>query len=111
MDVNSLLSEEFIAFSKKIEHIFEQKKAKKMELKAFYEKINADLKALDEEAAAAKADFENGKTVVPDPEPTPEPVHPEPTPTPEPTPEPVHPEPAPTPEPTPEPTPGSKMRR
>ena len=103
MDVNNLLSEEFIAFSKKIEQIFEQKKAKKLELKAFYEKINADLKALDEEAAAAKADFENGKTVVPDSEPEPAPA-----PTPEPTP--PAPEPEPTPEPTPEPAPTTQVR-
>ena len=105
MDVNNLLSEEFIAFSKKIEQIFEQKKAKKMELKAFYEKINADLKALDEEAAAAKADFENGKTVTPEPEPTPTPA-PEPEPTPAPAPEP-----APIPEPTPEPEPPAPQAR
>lgn len=65
--VIELLTEEFIAFSKKIEKIFEEKKAKKMELKAFYDKINADLKALDEEAAAAQEEFDTfrkGENVV-----------------------------------------------
>lgn len=56
--VTDLLTEEFIVFSRKIEKIFEEKKAKKMELRAFYEKINADLKALDEEAAAAQEEFD-----------------------------------------------------
>jgi hypothetical protein len=56
--VTDLLTDEFIAFSKKIEKIFEEKKAKKVELKAFYDKINADLKALDDEAAAAQEEFD-----------------------------------------------------
>lgn len=56
--VVDLLTDEFIAFSKKIEKIFEEKKAKKLELKAFYDKINADLKALDDEAALAQEEFD-----------------------------------------------------
>jgi len=56
--VSDLLSDEFIAFSKKIEKIFEEKKAKKMELKAFYDKINLDLKSLEEEAAIAQEEFD-----------------------------------------------------
>ena len=56
--VTDLLTEEFIVFSKKIEIIFEEKKAKKAELKAFYEKINADLTSLDDEATEAKKEFD-----------------------------------------------------
>ena len=62
---SDLLTDEFIIFSKKIEQIFEKKKAKKLELKAFYDKINVDLKALDEEAVAAQLEFEKGRDLVP----------------------------------------------
>lgn len=54
-----LLTEEFVSFSKRIAEIFEAKKAKKQELKNFYEKIQAELKALEEEAKEAEAEFES----------------------------------------------------
>lgn len=56
-----LLTDEFIAFSQKIAQIFEAKKAKKLELKNFYEKIQNEIKVLEEEAKAAEADFESFK--------------------------------------------------
>lgn len=54
-----LLTEEFVSFSKRIAEIFEAKKAKKQELKNFYEKIQAELKALEDEAKEAEAEFES----------------------------------------------------
>lgn len=60
-ELNWLLTEEFLTFSKKIEKIIEEKKAKKVELKAFYDKINLELKALDEEATSVQVEFENFK--------------------------------------------------
>lgn len=56
-----LLTEEFVTFSKRIAEIFEAKKSKKLELKNFYEKIQSDLKALEEEAKEAEVEFENFK--------------------------------------------------
>jgi len=56
-----LLTDEFVAFSQKIAQIFEAKKAKKLELKNFYEKIQNEIKVLEEEAKAAEADFESFK--------------------------------------------------
>lgn len=56
-----LLTEEFVAFSKKISQIFEDKKAKKLELKNFYEKIQLELKSLEEEAKKAEKEFEEFK--------------------------------------------------
>lgn len=53
-----LLTDEFVAFSQKIAQIFEAKKAKKLELKNFYEKIQSELKFLEEEAKAAESEFE-----------------------------------------------------
>jgi prefoldin subunit 5 len=53
-----LLTEEFVEFSQKIAKIFEAKKAKKLELKTFYEKIQNELKTLEDEAKQAEQDFE-----------------------------------------------------
>lgn len=53
-----LLTDEFVAFSQKISQIFEAKKAKKLELKNFYEKIQNEIKTLEEEAKTAEAEFE-----------------------------------------------------
>lgn len=53
-----LLTEEFVEFSQKIARIFEAKKAKKLELKNFYEKVQAELKALEDEAKKAEHEFE-----------------------------------------------------
>jgi hypothetical protein len=56
-----LLTDEFVAFSQKIAQIFESKKAKKLELKNFYEKIQLELKNLEEEAKLAESEFESFK--------------------------------------------------
>lgn len=56
--IDVLLTDEFVAFSEKIKDILDRKKAKKLELKTFYEKIQVDLKSLDDEATAAKTEFE-----------------------------------------------------
>lgn len=56
-ETNLLLTPEFMAFSDKIKSIFEEKNLKKAELKAFYEKTTADIKALDAKAKAAEDEF------------------------------------------------------
>jgi len=56
-----LLTEEFVEFSKKISQIFEDKKIKKLELKTFYEKVQLELKALEEEAKTLELAFEEFK--------------------------------------------------
>jgi len=56
-----LLTEEFVEFSQKIASIFEAKKAKKLELKTFYERIQNELKVLEDEAKQAEQDFESFK--------------------------------------------------
>ena len=43
-----LLTDEFVAFSQKISKIYEDKKNKKLELKNFYEKIQTELKDLED---------------------------------------------------------------
>lgn len=53
-----LLTEEFVDFSQKISRIFEAKKTKKLELKNFYEKIQNELKVLEDEAKQAEQEFE-----------------------------------------------------
>jgi biopolymer transport protein ExbB/TolQ len=60
-DASILLSDEFIAFAERIKSIHEKKKAKKAELKLVYDKITAELKALDAEASAAEAAFDEWK--------------------------------------------------
>jgi len=60
-EMNWLLTDEFVAFSAKIKDIHERKKTKKSELKAFYDKIQVDIKALEEEAKDAEDEFQNWK--------------------------------------------------
>ena len=60
-NVNVLLSDEFIAFSNKIAHIHAEKKRKKQELKAFYDKVQLELAALDDQAKAEYLQFEEWK--------------------------------------------------
>jgi transcription antitermination factor NusG len=58
MDESSyLLSDEFINFANKVKSIHEEKKAKKSELKAFYDKIQLELKALDAKAKTLEDEF------------------------------------------------------
>lgn len=57
-----LLTDEFFEFSKKISEIYEHKKKKKEELKIFFEKIQSELKAFEEEANTLSVQFENWKT-------------------------------------------------
>lgn len=66
-DLNWLLTDEFVTFSVKIKDILDRKKAKKGELKAFYEKIQVDFKEFDDEAATAKEEFETFKKGYPGP--------------------------------------------
>lgn len=61
-ELNWLLTDEFVAFSEKIKDIHSRKKAKKQELKEFYEKILLDFNALDEEAKDAEDAFHKWKT-------------------------------------------------
>lgn len=60
-ELNWLLTDEFVAFSAKIATIHEKKKAKKQELKEFYEKIQTDLKAFDAQAKDAEDEFQKWK--------------------------------------------------
>lgn len=61
-DLNWLLTDEFVTFSNKIKEIVDLKKAKKAEMKSFYEKIQNDLKKLDEDANLAREEFETFKS-------------------------------------------------
>jgi hypothetical protein len=60
-EMNWLLTDEFVSFSSKIKDIHERKKAKKAELKVFYDKIQLDIKALEEEAKDAEDEFQKWK--------------------------------------------------
>lgn len=60
-EMNWLLTDEFVAFSAKIKSIHERKKAKKAELKVFFDKIQVDIKALEEEAKDAEDEFQKWK--------------------------------------------------
>jgi transcription antitermination factor NusG len=60
-EMNWLLTDEFVAFSAKIKSIHERKKAKKAELKVFFDKIQVEIKALEEEAKDAEDDFQKWK--------------------------------------------------
>lgn len=52
IDPNLVLSDEFVTFSAKIKEINEEKKAKKAEFKALYDKFTAEVKDLDDKAKA-----------------------------------------------------------
>ncbi len=58
---NWLLTDEFVEFSKKIAKIHDEKKAKKQELKEFYEKIQIDFGILEAQAIEAEEAFEAWK--------------------------------------------------
>ena len=58
---NWLLTDEFLAFAATIKSLYDRKKAKKVELKNFYDKITADLNALDAQAKDAEDDFQAWK--------------------------------------------------
>jgi hypothetical protein len=60
-NINLLLTEEFIVFSQKIAHLYNEKKKKKHELKTFYDKIQAELSVLDDEAKAMALEFDDWK--------------------------------------------------
>lgn len=60
-NINLLLTDEFIAFSGKIAQLHAEKKKKKQELKSFYDKIQAELAALDGQAKAIATEFEDWK--------------------------------------------------
>jgi SMC interacting uncharacterized protein involved in chromosome segregation len=60
-DTSLLLTEEFQNFSAKIKTIFEEKKAKKEQLKALYDKVQAEIKALDAKAKTAEEEFNKWK--------------------------------------------------
>jgi hypothetical protein len=62
MDENYLLTDEFLDFANKIKAVHEEKKAKKAELKSFYEKIQNELKALDAKAKALEEEFNAWKS-------------------------------------------------
>lgn len=56
--IDYLLTGEFVEFSQKIAKIFEAKRAYKLELKTFYEKIQGEIKALEDDAKKAEQEFE-----------------------------------------------------
>ena len=60
-EVDLLLSDEFVEFSEKISKIHEEKKAKKAELKALYDKMKAEIETLDDNANALNDEFEAWK--------------------------------------------------
>lgn len=60
-ELNWLLTDEFVSFSAKIAAIHEKKKAKKQELKEFYEKIQTELKTFDSQAKDAEDEFQKWK--------------------------------------------------
>lgn len=57
-NVNVLLSDEFMVFSGKIAKIHDEKKKKKQELKAYYDKIQLELAGLDDQAKATAMEFD-----------------------------------------------------
>jgi vacuolar-type H+-ATPase subunit I/STV1 len=60
-EVNWLLTDEFVAFAAKIKDIHEKKKAKRAELKVFYDKIQAEYKVLDNQAKDLEDKFQAWK--------------------------------------------------
>ena len=61
-NVDYLLSENFIEFSKNIADIFREKKKKKEHLKQIYEKIQLEIKELDNKAKKLNLEFESWKS-------------------------------------------------
>jgi ABC-type Zn uptake system ZnuABC Zn-binding protein ZnuA len=60
-NIDYLLSENFIEFSKNIADIYSEKKKKKEYLKQIYEKTQAEIKELDNKAKKLNSDFESWK--------------------------------------------------
>ena len=60
-ELDTLLTDEFVAFSQKVSEIHIEKKKMKQELKDVYEKINAKMKELDMEAKLLNENFEKWK--------------------------------------------------
>ena len=60
-DSSWLLSDEFVDFSDKIKEVHDKKKIKMAELKSFYEKIQAEIKVLEDQAKKIDEDFQNWK--------------------------------------------------
>lgn len=60
-DVDFLLSDEFVQFSKDIAAIHEQKKQKKDEMKKLYEQFQVDIAALEEAAVELATKWEAWK--------------------------------------------------
>jgi chaperonin cofactor prefoldin len=61
-NIDYLLSENFIEFSKNIADIFSEKKKKKEHLKQIYEKIQLEIKELDNKAKKLNSEFEAWKS-------------------------------------------------
>jgi hypothetical protein len=61
MDMNWLLSDEFVAFSQKVAEIHAQKKKLKTDLKEYYDKVSSQMRSLDKDAATLSEDFEQWK--------------------------------------------------
>jgi hypothetical protein len=60
-ETNWLLTDEFIEFAEQIKDIHDRKKAKRQELKEFYDHIQVELRALDAECKAAEKEFSDWK--------------------------------------------------
>jgi len=60
-EIDLLLCDEFITFSKAVADIHTEKKAKKEELKKIYETYQAAFKDLDDKAKSLQVDFEKWK--------------------------------------------------
>lgn len=60
-NIDCLLSENFIEFSKNIADIYSEKKKKKEYLKQIYEKTQFEIKELDNKAKKLNSDFESWK--------------------------------------------------
>jgi len=56
-----LLSEEFVSFSQKVSDIYGEKKKIKQELKDYYDKSQAKLKELEQQAQVLQEEFEKWK--------------------------------------------------
>lgn len=63
-NIDYLLSENFIEFSKNIADIFSEKKKKKEYLKQTYEKIQQEIKELDNKAKKLNLEFESWKSSI-----------------------------------------------
>jgi predicted nucleic acid-binding Zn-ribbon protein len=61
-NIDYLLSDNFIEFSKNISDIYSEKKKKKEYLKQVYEKVQLEIKDLDNKAKKLNSDFESWKS-------------------------------------------------